>query len=76
MNRKVRAGSIPASSTKVKKLYIYIKMKKVLFIAALVTLAACSNSTSTTSKDSTCKDSVCKDSVCTDSTAKDSLIKK
>jgi hypothetical protein len=76
MNRKVRAGSIPASSTKVKKLYIYIKMKKVLFIAALVTLAACSNSTSTTSKDSTCKDSVCKDSVCTDSIAKDSLIKK
>ena len=76
MTRKGRAGSIPASSTKVKKLYIYIKMKKVLFIAALVTLASCSNSTSTTSTDSTCKDSVCKDSVCKDSTVKDSLLKK
>ncbi len=67
MDRKVRAGSIPASST--KKLYIYIKMKKVLFIAALVTLAACSNSTSTTSTDSVCTDSICKDSMDVDSLA-------
>lgn len=37
-------------------------MKKVLFIAALVTLASCSNSTSTSSTDSTCKDSTCMDS--------------
>ena len=36
-------------------------MKKVLFIAALVTLASCSNSTSTSSTDSTCNDSTCVD---------------
>jgi len=36
-------------------------MKKVLFIAALVTLASCSNETSTSSKDSTCTDSTCVD---------------
>ena len=44
-------------------------MKKVLFIAALVTLASCSNETSTSSTDSTCKDSTCKDSVTVDSLA-------
>ena len=44
-------------------------MKKVLFIAALVTLASCSNSTSTSSTDSTCKDSTCVDSVSVDSLA-------
>ena len=37
-------------------------MKKVLFIAALVTLASCSNETSTSSKDSVCTDSTCSDS--------------
>ena len=46
------------------------KMKKLFFIAAMVTLAACSNETSTTSKDSTCTDSTC-----VDSTNVDSLIK-
>ena len=44
-------------------------MKKVLFIAALVTLASCSNETSTSSTDSTCKDSTCVDSVSVDSLA-------
>ena len=48
-------------------------MKKVLFIAALVTLASCSNETTTTCKDSTCKDSTCKDSTCVDSVSVDSL---
>ena len=42
-------------------------MKKVLFIAALVTLASCSNETSTLSKDSVCADSTCSDSMNTDS---------
>jgi hypothetical protein len=51
----------------IKKLYIYIKMKKVLFITALVTLASCSNKTSTSSKDSVCADSTCSDSMNTDS---------
>ena len=44
-------------------------MKKVLFIAALVTLTSCSNETTTTCKDSTCKDSTCVDSVSVDSLA-------
>ena len=47
-------------------------MKKVLFIAALVTLAACSNETSTLSKDSVCTDSTCTDSINTDSLIKSS----
>ena len=47
-------------------------MKKVLFIAALVTLAACSNETSTSSKDSVCTDSTCSDSINTDSLIKTS----
>jgi len=42
-------------------------MKKVLFIAALVALASCSNETSTSSKDSVCTDSTCSDSMNTDS---------
>ena len=42
-------------------------MKKVLFITALVTLASCSNKTSTSSKDSVCADSTCSDSMNTDS---------
>lgn len=58
MDREVRAGSIPASST---------KMKKILFITALVTLASCSNETSTTLNDSICLDSTCTDSICSDS---------
>jgi len=49
----VLTGSIPVPSTKIKKLYIYIKMKKVLFITTLVILASCSNETSTSSTDST-----------------------
>ena len=44
-------------------------MKKVLFIAALVTLASCSNETSTSSSDSVCTDSTCSDSVSIDSLA-------
>jgi len=42
-------------------------MKKVLFIAALVTLASCSNETSTSSKDSACTDSTCVDTCNIDS---------
>ena len=42
-------------------------MKKVLFIAALVTLASCSNSTSTSPTDSTCYDSTCVDTCNIDS---------
>ena len=42
-------------------------MKKVLFIAALVTLASCSNETSTSSKDSACTDSTCVDTTNIDS---------
>ena len=46
-------------------------MKKVLFIAALVTLASCSNETSTSNTDTLkCADSTCADSVCTDSLIK------
>jgi ABC-type oligopeptide transport system substrate-binding subunit len=44
-------------------------MKKVLFIAALVCLASCSNETSTSNTD-TLK---CADSTCSDSTNVDSL---
>ena len=42
-------------------------MKKVLFIAALVTLASCSNETTSTSTDTTCVDSTCCDSMNIDS---------
>jgi hypothetical protein len=38
-------------------------MKKVLFIAVLVTLASCSSETSTSSKDSTCMDTTNIDSL-------------
>tara|TARA_R110000868_G_scaffold91756_1_gene254275 strand:+ start:469 stop:720 length:252 start_codon:yes stop_codon:yes gene_type:complete len=65
MDRKVRTGSIPVSSTKLKK-----KMKKLFYIAALVTLAACSGETSTSSKDSTCTDSTCVDTCSVDSLIK------
>jgi ABC-type oligopeptide transport system substrate-binding subunit len=47
-------------------------MKKVLFIAALVALASCSNEISTSSKDSVCTDSTCSDSMNTDSLIKSS----
>jgi uncharacterized lipoprotein YajG len=68
VNRKVRAGSIPASSTKQKqKIYIYKHMKQLFIIAALVTLASCSNETTSTPTDTTCVDSVCCDSVTMDS---------
>ena len=43
------------------------QMKKVLFIAALFTLASCSNSTTTSSKDSACTDSTCMDTCNIDS---------
>jgi len=49
-------------------------MKKVLFIAALVTLASCSSETKTVSQDTLTQDTTvsdsttCKDSVCADST--------
>jgi hypothetical protein len=63
LGRKSRAGSSPASSTKnLKTIYLY-QMKKVLFIAALVTLASCSNETTTSSTDSTCVDSLNTDSL-------------
>ena len=42
-------------------------MKKVLFIAALVTLASCSNETASNSTDTTCVDSTCCDSMNIDS---------
>jgi len=42
-------------------------MKKVLFIAALVTLASCSSETSTSSKDSACTDLTCVDTCNIDS---------
>ena len=38
-------------------------MKKLIYIAVMVTLAACSNNTSSTSTDSTCVDSTCCDSM-------------
>ncbi len=42
-------------------------MKKVLFIAALVSLASCSNETASNSTDTTCVDSICCDSTNIDS---------
>ena len=45
-------------------------MKKVLFIAALVMLASCSNETSTSNTDTLkCSDSTCSDSMNVDSLA-------
>ena len=77
MNRKVRAGSIPASSTKNKKNYIFIKnMKNLFIIAALVTLASCSNETTSTSTDTTTTDTTCVDSACCDSASMDSTLVK
>ena len=42
-------------------------MKQLFIIATIVTLAACSNETSTSSSDSTCIDSTCYDSTLVDS---------
>jgi hypothetical protein len=42
-------------------------MKQLFIIATMVTLAACSNETSTSSSDSTCMDSTCCDSTLVDS---------
>jgi hypothetical protein len=42
-------------------------MKNLFIIAALVTLASCSNETTSTSTDTTCVDSTCCDSLNTDS---------
>jgi len=48
-------------------------MKKVLFIAALVTLASCSNETTSSNVDTLkCADSTCSDSINTDSLIKSS----
>lgn len=50
------------------KIHIFIKnMKNLFIIAALVTLASCSNETTSTSTDTTCVDSTCCDSLNTDS---------
>ena len=52
-----------------KIIYLY-QMKKVLFIAALVTLASCSNETTSSNVDTLkCADSTCSDSVTIDSLA-------
>ena len=57
----------PSQVLKIKK-YIFIKnMKKLFIIAALVTLASCSNETTSTSTDTTCVDSTCCDSMNIDS---------
>lgn len=57
----------PSQVLKIKK-YIFIKnMKNLFIIAALVTLASCSNETTSTSTDTTCVDSTCCDSLNTDS---------
>ena len=57
----------PSQVLKIKK-YIFIKnMKNLFIIAALVTLASCSNETTSTSTDTTCVDSTCCDSFNTDS---------
>lgn len=69
MDRKVRTGSIPVSSTNLKIIYLY-QMKKVFFIAALIMLASCSNETSTSHTDTLkCADSTCSDSMSVDSLA-------
>ena len=58
----------PSQVQKIKN-YIFIKhMKNLFIIAALVTLASCSNETTSTSTDTTCVDSTCCDSVTMDST--------
>ena len=57
----------PAVQNKNKKIYIYKHMKQLFIIAALVTLASCSNETTSTSTDTTCVDSTCCDSVTMDS---------
>ena len=58
----------PSQVQKIKK-HIFIKhMKNLFIIAALVTLASCSNETTSTSTDTTCVDSTCCDSVTMDST--------
>ena len=57
----------PSQVQKLKN-YIFIKhMKNLFIIAALVTLASCSNETTSTSTDTTCVDSTCCDSLNTDS---------
>jgi hypothetical protein len=72
-SRKVLAGSIPASGTKNKQLYIYTHMKKVIFTLMIATMfVACSVPTETPVVDSTSVDST----IVSDSTIKsDSLVK-
>ena len=72
------ASSSLAPSTKQKqKKYIFIKnMKNLFIIAALVTLASCSNETTSTSTDTTTTDTTCVDSACCDSASMDSTLVK
>ena len=59
------------------KIYIFIKnMKNLFIIAALVTLASCSNETTSTSTDTTTTDTTCVDSACCDSVSMDSTLVK
>ncbi len=59
------------------KIYIFIKnMKNLFIIAALVTLASCSNETTSTSTDTTTTDTTCVDSACCDSASMDSTLVK
>lgn len=66
----------PSQVLKIKK-YIFIKnMKNLFIIAALVTLASCSNETTSTSTDTTTTDTTCVDSACCDSVSMDSTLVK
>ena len=66
----------PSQVQKIKK-YIFIKnMKNLFIIAALVTLASCSNETTSTSTDTITTDTTCVDSACFDSTSMDSTLVK
>ena len=66
----------PSQVLKIKK-YICIKnMKNLCIIAALVTLASCSNETTSTSTDTTTTDTTCVDSACCDSVSMDSTLVK
>ena len=66
----------PSQVQKIKK-HIFIKnMKNLFIIAALVTLASCSNETTSTSTDTTTTDTTCVDSACCDSASMDSTLVK
>ena len=57
----------PSQVQKLKNYIFITHMKNLFIIAALVTLASCSNETTSTSTDTTCIDSTCCDSLNTDS---------